>query len=325
MVLRLPDRWVWDFWTVTTEGRVHAFYLQAPRSLGDPDLRHVNATVGHAVSADLRTWEVLPDALGPGAPGSWDDVATWTGSVVRHEGRWWMFYTGASSTEDALVQRVGAAVSEDLVTWSKHPANPLLETDASRYETLDLTAWHDEAWRDPWVLPGDDGDHHMLLTARVRAGHGPGATAPAPTGAPVPADGRGVVAHARSTDLVHWETLDPVTEPGAFGHLEVPQVVEHDGAWYLLFSCGTAQASATRRASGRPTPDGSYVARGPGPLGPFDVAAAVPLAAPGLYSCRVVHDPDGVPYVLGFVTEDGDGQFAGVLSDPLPLAAALRP
>ena len=86
VALRLDGHWVWDFWFARDGDDVHVFYLQAPRSLGDPELRHVNATIGHAVSRDLRDWEVLPDALGAGAPGAFDDLATWTGSVLRHDG-----------------------------------------------------------------------------------------------------------------------------------------------------------------------------------------------------------------------------------------------
>ena len=50
-----PDHWLWDFWFARDGDDVHVFYLQAPRSLGDPELRHHNATIGHAVSRDLRT------------------------------------------------------------------------------------------------------------------------------------------------------------------------------------------------------------------------------------------------------------------------------
>jgi beta-fructofuranosidase len=70
---------------------VHVFYLQAPRGLRDPDARHHHATIGHSVSRDLP-WEVLPDAVGPSSPGAFDDLATWTGSVVRAMG------AGISST-----------------------------------------------------------------------------------------------------------------------------------------------------------------------------------------------------------------------------------
>ncbi len=55
MALRLPEHWLWDFWFAQDGDDVHLFHLQAPRSLGDPALRHANATIGHAVSRDLRT------------------------------------------------------------------------------------------------------------------------------------------------------------------------------------------------------------------------------------------------------------------------------
>ena len=44
--------------------------------------------------ATFATGGVLPDAIGPGAEGQWDDLATWTGSVVPHQERWYMLYTG---------------------------------------------------------------------------------------------------------------------------------------------------------------------------------------------------------------------------------------
>jgi len=106
MALRLPDKWIWDFWLVRHRGKQHIFYLQAPRSLGRPELRHENASIGHAVSSDLRRWSVLPDALHPGPAGSWDDLATWTGSAIEHGGRWYMLYTGINRREEGLVQRI---------------------------------------------------------------------------------------------------------------------------------------------------------------------------------------------------------------------------
>ncbi len=107
MALRLSDRWIWDFWFASNGDEVHVFYLQAPRSLRDQQARHHNATVGHAVSVDLSRWTVLPDGLGRGSAGSFDDLATWTGSVLRHHGRWLMFYTRVSTVDDGLVQRIG--------------------------------------------------------------------------------------------------------------------------------------------------------------------------------------------------------------------------
>src|SRR5215831_9606788 len=146
MALRLPDKWVWDFWLARDGGDHHIFYLQAPRTLERPSLRHHHASIGHAVSRDLRSWEILPDALHPGPEGSWDDLATWTGSAIDHGGRWYMLYTGICRREQGLVQRIGLAVSDDLVRWQKHAANPVLEADARWYDLLDPNRWRDQSW-----------------------------------------------------------------------------------------------------------------------------------------------------------------------------------
>jgi beta-fructofuranosidase len=128
--LRLSDRWIWDFWLARDGEAYHAFYLQAPHSLGDPELRHLNASVGHAVSGDLRGWRVLADALHPGRPGAWDERAVWTGCVIRHEGHWHMLYTGVRTDEKGPIeQRVDLATSTDLMSWRKHPDNPVIEAD----------------------------------------------------------------------------------------------------------------------------------------------------------------------------------------------------
>ena len=232
MPFSLPDKWVWDFWFARHEGQHHIFYLQAPRALGDPGLRHHNATIGHAVSGDLRDWHVLPDALHPGAPGGWDDLATWTGSVIDHDGRWYMLYTGMNRAEQGTVQRVGLATSDDLMHWSKHPANPVLEADARWYEVMGHGRWHDQSWRDPWLFRSpDDGLFHVLVTAR------------SPHGEP---DGAGVVGHARSGDLIEWEVLPPLTEPGEFAQVEVPQLVWLQGGYTILFSCHASDHSSQR-------------------------------------------------------------------------------
>ena len=56
-MLRLPEAWVWDFWLVDDGERYHLFFLYASRALHDPDARHHRASVGHAISDDLTTWD----------------------------------------------------------------------------------------------------------------------------------------------------------------------------------------------------------------------------------------------------------------------------
>lgn len=306
MSLSLPDRWVWDFWFAHDGDEVHVFYLQAPRSLGDPELRHHNATIGHAVSRDLRSWEVFPDALGPGADGEFDSLATWTGSVVRHAGEWHMFYTGVSRAEEGKVQRVGVATSSDLVTWTKQ--GMLLEADPRWYERLHAGV-REEAWRDPWVWhEPSTGRFHMLLTAR--ANHGP-------------IDGRGVVGHAVSDDLRTWEALPPVSEPGEFYHLEVPQLVHLGGAWRVAFCLTAADHSSARRARpGFVAEGGTHVLTGAGPLGPFELEEGPFLLGDphaSLYAGRFV-EHDGAWFLMAWEHVDVDGAFVGRLSDPMPVS-----
>jgi len=304
MGLRLPDSWVWDSWYAFDGEQHHAFYLRASRALGDPDRRHRHPYVGHAVSTDLRSWTVLPDALAVSEPSAFDDATTWTGSVVRDPAAGWrMFYTGSSHGDRGLVQRIGSATSTDLMTWVKDAGVGPLEADARWYEKLDSGAWHDEAWRDPFVSGAEDGGWAMLLTARV------------PGGDPFE---RGVIGRCTSVDLRTWTVCPPWTEPGAgFGQLEVPQVEEVDGVPTLLFSCDTRELSGaglTRHGRG-----GVFSVAGPSIDGPFDVAAAVRFPHDSLYAPRLVRHA-GRWNLIGFRNLE-EGRFVGELTDPIPVTS----
>lgn len=309
MTLRLPDKWVWDFWLAQDGPDYHVFYLQAPRLLGDPGLRHWNVSIGHAVSPDLRNWRVLPDALHPGSSGDWDDYTTWTGSVIQHAETWYLFYTGGSRNEKGLVQRIGLATSDDLIHWKKHPANPLIVADPRWYELLDLNVWHDQAWRDPWVFRHPEtGDFHALITARVNHG---------------PADGRGVIGHARSSDLIHWQVLPPLTEPGEFGHLEVPQLTYIRGRYYLLFcAIASVHSAARRQRTGLKPTSGTHYLVADAPLGPFRFSSdefVVGDEVGSLYAGKLAQGPDGDWVFVASRMFTPDGTFVGELSDPFPV------
>ncbi len=304
-MLRLPDAWTWDFWLADDGEHYHMYFLKASRALGDPDRRHFNVTVGHAVSADLVNWEEVADALAPSEPVAFDDTATWTGSVVRaDDGTWFMFYTGACSAENGLKQRIGVATSTDLYTWHRRP-EPVLEADPRWYETLPDIQWHDEAWRDPWVFRDpDDGGWHMLITARATDGQG---------------DERGVIGHARSDDLLHWRVEPPLSPPGSgFGHLEVPQVEVVDGRAVLLFSCLGAELPLRRRGAGEQ--GGIWCLAIDSLTGPFDVGKAELLTDESLYSGRLVRDREGHWRFLAFRNLGQDGSFVGEITDPMPVS-----
>lgn len=305
-MLLLDDFWTWDFWIAREDGTYHVFFLKAPKSLDDPDLRHWSARVGHATSTDLRHWTVLDDALGPGAPGAWDDLAIWTGSTLHAEGRWHMFYTGINTRERGAHQRIGVATSEDLVTWTKHP-DPIFTLDPEHYEGA-VPGWPEVDWRDPWVYRSEEaGEYRMLFTAR------------APGGA---VDERGVIGLARSSDLREWRAAAPMYAPRDYGHLEVPQLFRAGGHWYLSYSVYAHRHSSRRRLS-RAAETGTHYAIGPTESGPWASPGADFFSgdpAGELYAGRFERDPDGRLVFLAFLQFVAGGPFVGGLSDPYPVS-----
>ena len=301
----LPDSWVWDFWFADDGERHHLFFLHAPKALKDPDARHYRAAIGHAVSTDLTTWTRVADAVAHGEPGDFDELATWTGSVTRHpDGTWFLFYTGARLAGGANVQSIGYATSPDLFAWVKQ--GQVAEADDRWYEKLADKSWHDEAFRDPWVIPDPGGDGwHLLVTARGRTG---------------PADDRGVVGHCWSPDLRTWQVRPPLSDVGrGFGQLEVMHTAVVDGQPFLLFSCLARDASASRQATG--TSGGTWAVRADTELGPYDVANARLLADSSLYVGRLVQLREtGEWQFLAFNNDQPDGSFGGTITDPCPVS-----
>ena len=306
-MLALKDKWVWDFWFAVDNDEVHIFFLQAPRSLGDPERRHHHASIGHAVSRDYRTWTTLPDALHPGADGEWDDLATWTGSVIRDGTVWRMLYTGVCRDEGGCIQRIGLATSRDLLQWDKHPENPVLQADPRWYEMLTPGRWKDQSWRDPYLyrIDGQDGIY-ALITARSPLG---------------PADGAGVIAQARSVDGVNWEVLPPLTAPGEFAQVEVPQPVRVGDRRMVLFSCLAGDHSKERRQRlGTPGASGTFAFVYDEQRQDYEATELPILSREGetLYAAKLVRGPGGEDALIAFRADGPDG-FVGELTDPLPV------
>lgn len=309
MVFIPEQHYLWDFWLVSphewsdASALYHLYYLQAPRALGNPSLRHGMATVGHAVSRDLRQWEHRGTVLEAGQPGSWDDRSIWTGSVIIKSDRAYMFYTGLSRSERAPIQRIGLAVSTDLVHWERHPDNPLLEVDTRWYEAQDTERWDAQTWRDPYVVYAqDEGAYYMFLSARVNTG---------------PYDGRGVIGLARSTDLITWEILPPVSAPGDFTEMEVPQVVPLNGRYYLLF-CATRHAAARLSHAGATNWAGTHYLVADRLTGPYRLLTDEPLIADATgtyYAGKLVQDSTGTLSFMAWRQWDEKGKFYGCLSD----------
>ncbi len=312
MVFALKDTWLWDSWYARDGDTWHGFFLQAPKSLIDPDARHLRATQRHATSTDLTNWTDLGTTFGPAKSPAWDDSTTWTGSVVRDDaGLWHLFYTGTCLSEKSLYQRVGHATSTDLHNWTRVGDGLALDLTGPNADTYEkdhmIGHWHDRAMRDPWVMRDPDSTGWLMyFTARA-------------PGIPEPNAG-GCVGFATSPDLKTW-TLRPPVFTGGYGQLEVPQVFRYGAHWYCLFCTAAPQWSDHNRAMSRETPvTGTHYLMADHPRGPWRIPAA-PFLDGGepcrRYAARIVETDKGL-VIMGFA-DGGRDKFGGYCMDPEPV------
>jgi beta-fructofuranosidase len=296
-MLARDGHWVWDSWYTVDGEDLHAFYLMAPISLGDPELRHIHARVGHSVSRDGNSWTHLQDALGPSDDGGFDSQAIWTGSVVKSGDVWHMFYTGIGRADREWVQAIGHATSPDLVHWARVATDPTV-TASPLYAQVATSADGIEHFRDPWVF-AYGGTWHMLITATAH-------------------DGWGTIGHATSPNLHQWSVGSALVANSYLQQLEVVQVIDQDGEWVLLFSM---RSDDVQRA-GIPGDGGTYCAPADGPTGPFHLDRAE-VVATDLYASRAVWFRNRW-LLLGFAIDDQLGDFEGVICDAIDLEFTSR-
>lgn len=316
MVIALKDQFIWDSWYVHDGTVWHGYFLKAPRSIGDPELRHFNVSYGHATSTDLVNWDHLGETFRPAESPAWDDYTTWTGSTVKgDDGLWHLYYTGTNKAEGGMFQRIGHATSTDMHNWTRVGDGLILDFEgpnASLYEVNHEGVWHDRALRDPWVMKDPDGDGWLMyFTARS---------------ANIPeANAGGCVGFATSADGYIW-TLEPPVFTGGYGQLEVPQVFKANGQWYCLF-CTAAEHFSQHQAeitAGGPVTGNHYLI-GDSPRGPWRIAPGfLDGDQPGRrYAARILDtsqtQPDGGLVILGFADRPDGVPFVGHIMDPDPV------
>ena len=310
MVIALDDKFIWDSWYVQDGDLWHGYFLQADRSIGDPELRHWNVSYGHATSTDLVNWTHLGTTFKPAEGEAWDNYTTWTGSTVRgDDGLWHLYYTGTNKAEKGMYQRIGHATSTDLHNWERVGDGFILDLEgphAHLYEThMDHSPWHDRAMRDPWVLKDPSGEGWLMyFTARTRGIEEPNAG--------------GNVGFATSPDGYVW-TLQPPVFEGGYGQLEVPQVFEYAGKWYCLF-CTAADHFSKEQAAETTPVTGNHYLIGDSPRGPWQIAPGfldgdLPCRR---YAARIVETSAGLN-ILGFADRPDGVPFVGHVMDPEPV------
>jgi len=163
---------------------------------------------GHATSKDFKTWKHHPRILDV-VPGTWEGMVVSAPSIIKHEGMYYMFYTGFDDRVPGK-QTIGLATSKDLFNWRRHEGNPV-------YEAPPWAAHRGDGWvdcRDSHVIQYGDG---FLLFTMVSKG-----------------EGRGAIALAESKNLIEWQDLGPAVE--TFKEPESPRVFQHGSHFYMFIS-----------------------------------------------------------------------------------------
>lgn len=182
-------------------GRWHMFGI----THAEPDNALEEKFFAHATSPDLwaTPWQKQPPVLHADFA-RWGETHVWAPHVIRLQGRYYMYYCAGG--EDHARYKIHLATSDDLWTWQRHEANPMV------VDGFDA--------RDPMILRHGD-EWIMYYTANQR-----------------PEGGHHVVAAVRSTDLIHWSGKREVfVHPlsGTYGGpTESPFVIARNGRFYLF-------------------------------------------------------------------------------------------
>lgn len=158
---------------VQWDGQYHLFYQYNPHGAF-----HDNIHWGHAVSDDLVRWQHLPIALAP-TPQGHDKIGCWSGCLVDDRGTPTIVYTGAFPEVQCI-----AAGSEDLVTWEKSRANPVIAGPPSGLRVF--------GFRDPCVWKEDDVWFMVIGAGIVGVG--------------------GAILFYKSPNLIEWEYVGPLLQ-----------------------------------------------------------------------------------------------------------------
>ena len=113
--------------------------------------------VGVATSDDGRRWRKRGEVLGPGAPGAFDEQGAATRTVIRHEGRWLMFYEGVGR---GGYRSIGLASSQDGFEWARERGT---EPDGSVFAHAPRGSgrWDAFAIGTPCIVPMEGGALRM--------------------------------------------------------------------------------------------------------------------------------------------------------------------
>lgn len=248
------NMYVWDVWYMLKDDVVHAYHLQRIRP-GAQIPQALEDELGHAVSRNLVDWEELPTAFGPDPSNPLDDRQPWTGCALWHEDQGYLYYTMRGSLEEKKVQRIGLATTRHPDQWKRYPGNPIIVPSPQWYATVGNPIPGALDCRDLQIIRSPENDRWLGFYATRRPGKELPETA--------------VIARVSSQDLIHWEHHPPAYAPEKYATIEVPDVFEMNGNWYL--TCLTGNSYGNRGIWSDPRVNhGTLYAVSDRPEGPYE-------------------------------------------------------
>lgn len=222
---RPQNAWAADFIPLYANGEFQLFYLLDWRDRQG----HGEGTPWYRISTnDFVNFKEHGEMLKRGSETD-QDLYVFTGSVIQAKDQFHIFYTGHNPhlrEQGKPEQGVMHAVSNDMITWTKMPAQTFF-APADKYEKND--------WRDPFVFWNpDSNEYNMLLAARHRQG--------------IPRR-RGLTALCSSKNLAEWHVREPFYSPDLYFTHECPDLFKMGDWWYLLFSEFTDKVRTRYRMS----------------------------------------------------------------------------
>jgi predicted GH43/DUF377 family glycosyl hydrolase len=105
---------------------VGGYYLGAYHAYPSQGYEQGAAVIGLCRSKDLRNWIVDPPCLKAEDGAAWERGGLYKPCLLRHEGRYYIFYNAKNQTEGSWREQTGVAISEDLKRWKRYPGNPVI-------------------------------------------------------------------------------------------------------------------------------------------------------------------------------------------------------
>ncbi len=273
---RPPARWMNEpCGAIYHKGYYHVFYQLNPTG----DFWGVDNTHwGHTRSKDLVHWEHLPIALWPSR--ELGERRCNSGCVVINDnGQLMIFYTYVPLNNTPRQQWV-AIGDDDLITWKKHPDNPIIGRENSGIPSSVGSGWSDQ------FVFRDEGSTFVTFKSSG-----------------------GTVCEAQNKELTRWKyigNLDGV-------HGECPNFFKLGNKWVLLTSGGVPSRQLQYQIGSFDPRGLKFTLEKSGILDHSYGPDWADSMARGFYATNILFDPEDRCILFGWVSgfKNEDGQFYG--------------